>query len=30
MLIDLMEQNDFDPTGKFTVISIGGMRERQY
>lgn len=30
MLIDLMERKDFDPTGKFTVITDGGVRERLY
>ena len=29
-LIELMEKLNFDPVGKFTVISEGGVRERRY
>ncbi|MEO7081671.1 MAG: DUF5615 family PIN-like protein [Flavobacteriales bacterium] len=29
-LIELMDELNFDPVGKFTVISEGGVRERRY
>jgi predicted nuclease of predicted toxin-antitoxin system len=30
MLMELMEQKGFDPVGRFTVITEGGVRERHY